>query len=336
MNKEILFSSHMAPLFMEYISPRYLKGTCPSIIINSLKSLDKFLVSINYNKDYLIRTAYDEWAKTLINLKPMTEYTYKSTVINFIQFLCHIGHDSFIPVRPKCPPRDFVPYIFSKSEIEKIFNAVDNLRVRPKRSTAVLMVMPALFRLLYSTGIRIGEALNIKNEDVDFERHIIILNKTKNKCQRAAPINASLEIVLRQYIKYRNKMPIKGIKDADSFFFISHRGSQISHGNAYDTFVKVIKSAGINRKSNHEGPNLHSIRHTACMHALKKLIDNGRDMYCSLPILSAFMGHKNVYDTEVYIHLTKEYYPDILEKSSVLDKEINNIISKAYIRNENE
>lgn len=336
MNKQELFSSSMTSFFMEYISPRYLKGTCPSTIVNALKSLDRFLISVRYDKDYLLRTEYDEWAKTLVNVKPMTEYNYKCSVINFLHFLCHIGHDSFIPIRPKHPANEFVPYVFSKDEMERIFRSVDNLRVRPKRSTAVLMVMPAILRLLYSTGIRIGEALSLKNRDVDFDRHIIILNKTKNNCQRLAPINQSLEMVLKRYVKYRDKMPIEDTKAADSFFFVSHRGYPISHENAYDTFVKVLKAASIDRKSNHEGPNLHSIRHTACMHALKNLIDSGMDMYCSLPILSAFMGHKNVYDTERYIHLTAEYFPDILDKTSEIDEGIRIIITKAIIKDGNE
>ena len=67
------------------------------------------------------------------------------------------------------------------------------------------------------------------------------------------------------------------------------------------------------------------------MHALKKLVDSGMDMYCGLPILSAFMGHKNVYDTESYIHLSAEYYPDILNKASEIDEGIRYIISKAII-----
>lgn len=72
------------------------------------------------------------------------------------------------------------------------------------------------------------------------------------------------------------------------------------------------------------------------MHALKNLIDSGMDMYCSLPILSAFMGHKNVYDTERYIHLTAEYFPDILDKTSEIDEGIRNIITKAIIKDGNE
>lgn len=331
MSDKKMFMSSLAPFFKEYVAPRYLKGTCPSIIINALRSLDRFLVSSGYDKDYLLQDEYDKWAKTLANLSPMTIYTYKCSLINFLQFMNRIGHESFVPIRPKYPASDFVPYIFSHAEMERIFKCLDGMRVRPKRSTTVLMVMPAIIRMLYSTGIRIGEALTLRNRDVDFKRRILILNDTKNNCQRFAPINKSLEGVLKRYVKYRDKMPVKGAKSLDGFFFISYRGKPISHGNVYDTFIKVLKAAGIERMSNHKGPNLHSIRHTACMHALKKLVDSGVDMYCGLPILSAFMGHKNVYDTESYIHLSAEYYPDILDKVSGIDEGIRNIMAKAII-----
>ena len=69
------------------------------------------------------------------------------------------------------------------------------------------------------------------------------------------------------------------------------------------------------------------------MHVLKNLVDSGIDMYCGLPILSAFMGHKNIYDTECYIHLTAEYYPDILNKASEVDEGVRSIIAKAVIDN---
>ncbi len=331
MSHKELFTSSLAPFLKEYIAPRYLKGTCPSVVINALRSLDKFLVSIGYGKDYLLQSEYDEWSKSLVNLRPTTIYAYKCSAINFLLFMNRVGHESFVPIRPKYPASDFVPYIFSHAEMERIFICLDKMRVRPKRSTTVLMVMPAIVRMLYSTGVRIGEALALRNRDVDFERSILILNDTKNNCQRLAPINKSLEGVLRRYVKYRDKMPVKGAKSPDGFFFISYRGKPISHGNVYDTFIKVLTEAGIERKSDHKGPNLHSIRHTACMHALKKLVDSGMDMYCGLPILSAFMGHKNVYDTESYIHLSAEYYPGILGRASGIDEGIRNIMAKAII-----
>ena len=56
-----------------------------------------------------------------------------------------------------------------------------------------MMVIPVLLRTLYSTAIRIGEAINLRNQDIDFEGHTIVLDNTKNGRQRLAPLNESLK-----------------------------------------------------------------------------------------------------------------------------------------------
>lgn len=90
--------------------------------------------------------------------------------------------------------------------------------------------MPALCRLLYSTGIRIGEALAIKNEDVDFVNSVIYINKSKNGQQRLVAINKSLSIVLQQYINFRNKIPVDGVNSPEHHFFVTQRGRHASMG----------------------------------------------------------------------------------------------------------
>ena len=79
--------------------------------------------------------------------------------------------------------------------------------------------MPCLFRLLYATGMRISEALSIRNEDVDFSNNFIILRKTKNNKERIIPMNERLKEVLMQYIKYRDLVPVEGISNPDRYLF---------------------------------------------------------------------------------------------------------------------
>ena len=93
-----------------------------------------------------------------------------------------MGIDSYIIISPrKLRHCDFVPHIFTHEEILMLFNTADSLRQRSTQSKSFILIMPALLRLLYSTGIRIGEALNIKNEDIDFDRKVIVINKSKKR-----------------------------------------------------------------------------------------------------------------------------------------------------------
>jgi site-specific recombinase XerD len=216
-----------------------------------------------------------------------------------------------MPKMPKNVKSDFVPYIFTHQQIQFVFEASDKL-VMSKRSTkdCIIFAIPALLRLLYSTGMRINEALFIKNEDVDLVRQRIILKKTKNQMQRLIPLNASLLMTLKQYEAYRNKMPLQGVSKPDSFFFVSPTGKPLVDYSVLRWFRKILKDCRI---PNGYAIRIHDIRHTFAVHSLVKMIDSGVDIYCALPILSVFLGHKKVESTENYVRLTQEMYPDVVK-----------------------
>ena len=64
------------------------------------------------------------------------------------------------------------------------------------------------------------------------------------------------------------------------------------------------------------GPRVHDIRHTYAVHALEKMINDGQDVYCALPILSAYMGHRGIESTEKYLRLTEEAYVSVIDKAA--------------------
>ncbi|KAA6322294.1 Tyrosine recombinase XerC [termite gut metagenome] len=289
------------------------------------------LLEIKHTNAYIMKSDYDKWREKISGHHPATIYREVSILARFLRYMCGLGHECYIPTLPKRPLKDFVPYIYSKDEMEKIFNVADALRMEQKCHQSIMMIMPALLRLLYSTGIRIGEALSIKNRDIDFNRHVIILNETKNGCQRLVPLNSTMDVVLKQYLLYRNRMPIAGLDNPDNPLFVSGIGKSPAQSTVYSNFHKIIKKAGILYKGGHKGPNIHGIRHTSCVHVMLKMIHKGKDMYCCLPVLSAFMGHKHVIDTEMYIHLTKEMYPELIKMDRSVTSSISKIIACALI-----
>ena len=118
--------------------------------------------------------------------------------VHLCKYLCSLGIECYIPHTPrKGRQNDYIPYIYTYDEIQSIFLTGDKLRIIKGYARTPLFVMPALCRLLYSTRIRIGEALAVKNEDVDFENRIIYINKSKNGQQRLAAISESLLPVLK-------------------------------------------------------------------------------------------------------------------------------------------
>jgi hypothetical protein len=72
---------------------------------------------------------------------------------------------------------------------------------------------------------------------------------------------------------------------------------------------------------------VHEIRHTSAVHSLFKLTQDGVDLYCSLPLLATFMGHKKVLDTENYVRLTQEMYPEVLKMSAEVTDQVYSFIT---------
>jgi integrase len=228
--------------------------------------------------------------------------------------MCSIGIECYIPQTPKKGRQnDYIPYIYTREEIQKIFSNCDKLRVLNNKTRTPMFVIPALCRLLYSTGIRIGEALAIKNEDLDFENRVIYINKTKNGQQRLAAINDSLLNVLKDYERFRNKIPINNVRLPQRNFFVTQLGKPFRYGSAQLWFSRILYFSDIPKRTCSNLPRIHDLRHTAAVHAMEKLVREGTDIYCALPLISAFLGHKNISSTEAYVRLTREMFPDLIK-----------------------
>jgi len=117
---------------------------------------------------------------------------------------------------------------------------------------------------------------------------------------------------MKQYETYRNRMPIKSLMDKESFFFVSTIGKPLTNGTVYGWFKKILKQCGIPHIGKHQGPRVHDIRHTSAVHSFEKMVKGGVDIYCALPILSTFLGHKTIKGTERYVRMVQEIYPDII------------------------
>ena len=175
---------------------------------------------------------------------------------------------------------------------------------------AYIIILPSLFRMLYSTGIRINEALSLQEEDVNLENNYLVIKDSKNGKERLISISESLSAVCKEYVRYRDRMPLQR---TNTYFFISLNGSKCKSGVAYEWFRKILSSAGISYKGDHQGPRIHDLRHTFAVHSLAAMAENGIDLYCALPYLSTYLGHQSIRATNGYVRLTAEMYPGLLK-----------------------
>lgn len=297
----------------DYIAEKRMQGFGLKKYYDILGEFDSYLHRIG--KDNLHITAKDisDWTTTRINDRKTTLYARQCIVSNFCSFMSRLGYECYVLHRSNMHAHQNYrpPTVFTHEQVLTIFNSCDSLVLDKRYAKSIIFILPSLVRLLYSTGVRIGEALAIRNRDVDFQRKVITITDTKNDRQRLAPVNKSLEMVLMQYLSYRARIPVPDLDCPDASFFVSTLGKPCSIMGVYKHFYRIIDDSGIPRTPTQVGPSLHSMRHTAAVHSLIKMTREGRDIYSALPLLSIFLGHKNVLGTESYVRLTQEVYPEI-------------------------
>jgi len=330
MAEQFNYSSILAPYMKQLLSIKESAGYNVLRMKWILKEIDDFASLENLTDPHIKEDFFKRWLDTRISDSDCTLYDKHSVWHQLTTLMSRRGCPCYIPKMPRYSKSNFTPYIFTKEQIADIFAAADRYRLYDKRMGTSLIAMPAILRLLYSTGMRVSEAISLRNCDIHLDEHYIHLRKTKNGCERVVSLSESMSAVLSVYISYRNRIPIKGLTEPNNFLFIKADGTLITANSVYNHFKKLLDHCGIPHKGNHHGPRVHDLRHTNAVHALIQMEHAGMDLYTSLPILSTNLGHKSLFATEQYIKLTCAMFPELEEKCSPINAFIYPKMCKAY------
>lgn len=283
---------------------KYQTGT---IVLNQIDTLaaERMEISLGITKEFA-----EVWGKKKSYESDSYQYSRICFLAQFSSYLRDLGIQSYIPKLPPFPQSTFIPYIYSQKEIEALFKASDELKLRNVQMDSCIFCMPALIRLLYCTGLRLGEALAMKMEDVNLDESYLRVRDSKNGKQRIIPISDSLRSVCKEYVKYRNQLPLG--KRKSGYFFIKLDGSKCGYSIG-KWFKKCLNKASIPYIGRWQGPRIHDLRHTFAVTSLANMAESGIDLYASLPILSNYLGHQSLKATDHYVRLTANMYPELIK-----------------------
>ena len=161
MAEQFNYSSVLAPYM------RYLLEIKSSIGISAhrmkwiLKEFDDFANSEQLSDAHITEAFIKKWRATRIADCDRTLYAKYSVWSQLTRMMSRRGCECFIPRMPKQPKPNFTPYIFTMEQMSAIFNAADSCHLYDIRMGTALFSIPAILRLLYSTGMRVSEALSI-------------------------------------------------------------------------------------------------------------------------------------------------------------------------------
>ena len=254
----------------------------------------------------------DFYREPRLNESHQNRYSRVRFLLEFSSFLRDKGIDSYLPRKIKYKPHQFIPFIFSHEQITNVFKAADKLIFDDKsNSSSNLFCFPAIIRLLYSTGLRVGEAVALKEKDVDTKQNFIRVANSKNGKERILPMSKSLAMVCEQYRSYKNKLLLP--QNRIEYFFVSPNGNKCSKQSVSFYFKKCFHSNLQSDSFNSGTPRVHDLRHSFAVHSLAQMAEAGVDLYASLPILSIYLGHNSFSSTEGYVRLTASIYPNLID-----------------------
>ena len=209
------------------------------------------------------------------------------------------------PPRPQSPP----PYIYSHEELKRIFGAIDESRRGARKLDAE--TFRTLILLLYGTGLRRGEACRLSLEDVDLSDAALTVRDTKFYKSRLVPIGPQLADALQTYA---TRHAVRRMPAGMALIFLVNRdASPVNGSSVHRAFTEVLHAAGIQARDDGRGaPCVHSLRHTFAVHRLTSWYRQGADVQRLLPILSTYLGHRDLNGTQVYLSMT----PELLQEAS--------------------
>jgi len=273
--------------------------------ITSLHKIDDFALATAQKKLGITKEISNLWEEKKDDESDYTRYTRVLYLAKLSKFLIDTGINSIVPKLPRKPKSSFIPYVYSKDEINRIFAASDRLRLKVFNKESNIFSVPTLLRVLYSTGLRIGEATSLADKDVNLDDGWLHIEKSKNGKERTIPISKSLIAVLKQYKKFRNMLPLESPPNT---FFVKLNGKKCGDG-LREYFLQCLRAANIPLVGNGHGPRFHNLRHTFAVHSVVNMINHGIDVNVVLPVLSAYMGHDTIASTSYYIRLSAQIYP---------------------------
>lgn len=221
---------------------------------------------VTYNNDFILK--YDLSA------------SYQNQVVNAIKLFFRLIENKRIAIDEIKRPRKqkLLPNVLSKGEIKKILEVPVNIKHR------------TMLSLIYSCGLRRSELLNLKPNDIDSKRNIILIRQGKGRKDRIAPLSEKIIVMLREY--YKMYRPITWLFEGQK------KNEQYNERSLSSVLKQALAKAKINKPV-----SLHWLRHSYATH----LLEAGTDLH----YIQEILGHKSSKTTEIYTHVSTKSIQNI-------------------------
>lgn len=270
-----------------------------------LAAFDRFCLENYPNESVLTRDICMRWSELRPSEHSAALRNRIIPVRELGKYMRRLGIQAFVIPNGLTGKRNrYVPHFFTREELSLFFKATDRLkysRNRPGRH----LVVPVMFRLIYTCGLRPIEARRLMISDVDLATGTIYIRESKGHKDRTVVVSDDMLTLCKIY-----KEKIDSIFPDSEYFFPNHRRKMYSACLLDRTFKECWNAAEIHLNKT-SPPRVYDMRHNFATNCLCNWMKNGKDINAMLPYLSAYLGHVNLSDTAYYIHLVPEFFPQM-------------------------
>jgi integrase len=267
-----------------------------------------------HRASYITQALALAWAQQPTNVQP----AHWAQRLSFVRVFAR--HRSATDPRTQIPPQGLLPfqpkrarpYLYSDDEIERLMRAALKMQCRYERGELRPWVYYCLFGLLSVSGLRLGEARNLELQDVDLKEALLTIRGAKFGKTRLVPLHASTCQVLGNYVARRKRHWAQ--RPVSSYLFVSSWGHRLDGGDIHRTFYALSRQIGLRGPSDSRGPRLHDMRHRFATNTLVHWYRSNQDPERRLPILSAYLGHVHVADTQWYLSGSPELMREAMRR----------------------
>lgn len=251
-----------------------LKGFSPKTITAYVGHVRRFLQFCDKDIEQIDREDVERYMFVLLELDEYS-HSYVNQALSAIKFLLQdvLKKEDLIceVARPKKQRK--LPKVLSEEEVKKILKAPMNHKHR------------AILFLIYSSGLRVGEVVRLKVEDIDSKRMLIHVNQGKGRKDRYTILSDTTLKVLRKYFKMN--------KPKDWLFPGEKEDSHLTERTVQRFFKDICNKANIKKNA-----TVHTLRHSFATH----LLESGTD----IRYIQELLGHMSTKTTQIYTHVSKK------------------------------
>lgn len=272
-----------------------------------LYMFDQFLADLKYeNGDELTREIIDEWDRIKATESKTTQNKRISVVRCFCRYLNAIGIKAYVSTNGVKSEKK-VPFVFTADEIRRLFPAID--AYFSALNSHYSYMVPVILRLLYATGMRVGEAVKLELNHIDSANGVIHVVNSKNNVSRTVYMSDDTCRMMAMYIR-RITADYMNAK----WLFPNIRGSgHVLACLVSEYFRNITKSMGYTNEDYH--PVVHSLRHTFTVHVIDQRLKLGESLNELMPYLEKQLGHRKLESTWYYYHMVYDSYDNVVNKT---------------------